>query len=349
MSLAVRAYSGFRATGLTGFLMSRILLTGGAGFIGSHICLKLLQTGHDLVVFDNLSNGHRDALPADTPFIEGDIRDSAALGKLLKSHDFSAVIHLAGLIEAGISVQDPASFYDVNVAGSVRLFEAMRATGVRRLVFSSSAAVYGAASASLLTEDEPVLPVNPYGRSKAMIEDILRDYAAVYGFSAIALRYFNAAGADPKGRAGERHDPETHLIPLGLMAATGQHSGMKIFGTDYDTKDGTCTRDYVHVDDVARAHVPALEYLFNQAGGVFEAVNIGTGRGYSVREVLECCRAVSGKSFPIDEAGPRAGDSPRLVASADKARKILNWQPEYPDLRDMVSHAWNFMQSSSDE
>ena len=322
--------------------MEKILVTGGAGYIGSHICLKLQESGYQPVVLDNLSNGHRDALADDIPFVLADIRDRAALDDTFKKFRPAAVIHMAALIEAGLSMQEPASFYEVNTVGSLKLLEVMRHHECRQIVFSSTAAVYGNASLELLDETLPVRPENPYGRSKAMIETILADYCAIYGFRAIALRYFNAAGADPAGRAGERHDPETHLIPLALSAAAGRRDGLKIFGSDYDTPDGTCIRDYVHVADLATAHIRALGHLTGQTKSFFDSVNIGTGKGCSVRDILRLCQEITGKGFPVSSVARRPGDPAKLIANPAKANAVLNWTPEYSDTRDMIAHAWAF-------
>lgn len=327
--------------------MQTILVTGGAGYIGSHICLKLRERGYDLVVMDNLSNGHRDAIASEISFVHGDVCDPAALDALFKTFQPAAVIHMAALIEAGVSMQEPAGFYKVNTAGSLNLLDVMRRHGCRQIVFSSTAAVYGNTGLDLLDESLPVDPENPYGRSKAMVETILRDFSAIYGFQTIALRYFNAAGADPKGRAGERHDPETHLIPLTLQAAAGLRTEMKIFGSDYDTPDGTCIRDYIHVDDLAQAHVLALEYLMGTKNPTFDAINIGTGTGCSVREIIETCQKITGRKFAVSTESRRPGDPAKLVANAEKAKELLNWAPKYCSVGDMIDHAWQFYQTDS--
>lgn len=322
--------------------MQNILVTGGAGYIGSHICLKLRESGYCPVVFDNLSNGHRDAIEPDIPFIQADIRDSEKLDRTFSEFQPTAVIHMAALIEAGLSMQEPSKFYNVNVAGSLNLLDAMRRHDCLHIVFSSTAAVYGNAGLDLLDERLPVRPENPYGRSKAMVETMLADYFAIYGFKAIALRYFNAAGADPKGRAGERHDPETHLIPLALQAAAGLRSEMKIFGGDYDTPDGTCIRDYIHVDDLADAHVKAVQNLTFRKNTTFEIINIGTGKGYSVKEIIELCQSITGQNFPVSLEPPRPGDPAKLVADPAKAKVLLDWQPKYGSAHDIIKHSWNF-------
>lgn len=322
--------------------MQHILVTGGVGYIGSHICLKLLEHGYQPVVFDNLSNGHKDALPENTPLVEGDIRDGNALDQTFRRYKPVAVIHMAALIQAGVSMNAPASFYEVNTTGSLNLLEAMRRNGCRSIVFSSTAAVYGNSDADLLAETDPVCPENPYGRSKAMVETMLSDYALIYGFHAIALRYFNAAGADPQGRTGERHDPETHLIPLVLQTAAGKRDNIKVFGTDYDTPDGTCIRDYIHVDDLANAHVQALKRIVTANSAGFESINIGTGQGYSVREIIDICKRVTDRDFTVLAEPRRPGDPAKLVADASKARELLGWYPNYPEPKDIISHAWQF-------
>ncbi len=323
-----------------------ILVTGGAGFIGSHICLKLQESGYRPLVFDNFSNGHRDAVVG-FDIIEGDIRDSTALSSLFQKYNIAAVIHMAGLIEAGVSVHDPAPFYDVNTLGSFRLLEAMRQFDRRHLVFSSTAALYGNNETPLLHEELSVAPVNPYGTSKAVVEMMLRDFVGIYGFSATALRYFNATGADPAGRAGERHNPESHLIPIALQAAAGLRSGMKLYGTDYDTLDGTCIRDYVHVDDLADAHVKAVTRLLGMRSPAFDVMNIGTGNGCSVRDILDLCRKITGVDFKIEETARRAGDPSSLVADAAKAQRLLGWKAKYPEPEDMIRHAWQFIKQGN--
>lgn len=322
--------------------MQNILVTGGAGYIGSHICLQLRDAGYLPVVFDNLSNGHSDAVAQDIPFIEADIRDSNALDRAFSDFRPSAVIHMAALIEAGVSMLEPAQFYEVNTAGSLNLFEAMRRHNCHRIVLSSTAAVYGNTYLDLLNESLPVLPENPYGRSKAMIETMLADYSATYGFNTIVLRYFNAAGADPDGRTGERHDPETHLIPLALQTAAGVRKEMKIFGCDYETPDGTCVRDYIHVDDLAEAHVKALQNITPQEESAFEIINIGTGRGYSVKEIIKLCQNITGQNFPVSIEARRPGDAANLVADPTKAKMLLNWEPKFCSAHDIIRHAWNF-------
>jgi len=324
--------------------MATILITGGAGYVGSHICLKLQEAGFEPVVFDDFSNGHFDAVE-DFHVVEGDVRDTEALVEVMKAHKVKAVIHMAGLIEAGISMEHPAAFYDVNCCGSFRLLEAMRKTEINHIIFSSTAALYGKGEKGqeLLHEKLPVAPINPYGHSKAIVETMLSDYASIYGFKAMALRYFNAAGADPAGRVGERHDPESHLIPIALQTALGIRSKMALFGIDYDTPDGTCVRDYIHVSDLANAHVKALNFILSHEEPLFEAINIGTGKGYSVSQVLTTCRKVTGVDFLIEAKDRRPGDPAYLVADAAMARDLLDWTPEFNKIEEMVLHAWNFL------
>lgn len=326
--------------------MKTILVPGGAGFIGSHTVAALAAAGFDTIVLDDLSNGHRDAVKSGT-FIEGSVADAGLLKKIFADHRVDAVIHFAAFIEAGESVKDPLSFYRNNMAGSLTLLAAMKEADVKPIVFSSTAAVYGQQDEnSTLTESLPKAPINPYGESKWAVECMLRDCAAAHSTRAIALRYFNAAGADPEGRFGERHDPESHLIPLVLQAAAGIRKDIKVFGTDYPTPDGTCIRDYIHVSDLAEAHVLAVKHLLakNSTEGFYDAFNLGTGSGFSVREVIDTAKRVTGIDFPVIEEMRRPGDPARLVADAKKAQDTLNWAPQFPDLTDMIQHAWSFMQ-----
>jgi len=326
-----------------------ILVPGGAGFIGSHTVAALRTEGFNTIVLDNLSNGHRGSVQAGI-FIEGDIADAELLARIFAEHRIDAVVHFAAFIEAGESVKNPLAFYGNNTSGTLTLLAAMRDAGVKPIVFSSTAAVYGQQdNAATLSEDLPKEPINPYGESKWAVECMLRDCAAAHGLKAIALRYFNAAGSDPSGRFGERHDPESHLIPLVLQAAAGIRPNIKIFGTDYPTPDGTCIRDYIHVSDLASAHVLALRHLFalESEHGFYDAFNLGTGSGFSVREVIDTAKAVTGIEFTVVEEARRPGDPAQLVANADKAGETLGWKPAYPELADMVRHAWAFMQKNS--
>ncbi len=313
-----------------------VLVTGGAGFIGSHTCKALAAEGYAPVTFDNLSNGRRDAVKWG-PLEVGDIRDETRLSEVMRRHRPAAVLHFAGLIEAGRSVVEPRRFYEVNVGGSLTLLRVMAREGCTALVFSSTAAVYGNPEHVPIDEDHPQRPVSPYGRSKRMVEDILADAAAAGGLTYSALRYFNAAGADPGGELHEAHDPETHLIPLALDAAFGHRPALHVFGSDYATQDGTCVRDYVHVTDLADAHVRALAHVRASADPL--VANLGTGCGFSVREVLRTVGAVAGRPVPAHDAARRAGDPAVLIADGRLARRRLAWTPRYSDLATMVRHA----------
>lgn len=320
-----------------------ILIVGGAGYIGSHTTLALNECeAYNTVVFDNLSTGHRDACFGGA-LVEGDLLDLAAIRATLRDHKIDCVVHFAALIEAGQSVITPLDFFENNVAGTVNLLKAMQSEGVSKLVFSSTAAVYGNRSdVDSLTEDLPHEPINPYGSSKAMVETILQTCVEAHGLQAIALRYFNASGADPQGRTGERHDPETHLIPLIIDAARGIRPHIKIYGTDYDTPDGTCIRDYIHVSDLATGHVAAVNTLMQSDAPSFTPINLGTGTGQSVREVIDAVRRVSRIDFEVIEDVRRPGDPAALVANAARARDVLGWQAEYQTIDTIVQHAWNY-------
>lgn len=314
-----------------------ILVVGGAGYIGSHMVKRLARAGFDVLTLDNLSTGHRDAVLAGA-FVLADLADRRALDALFSSHRVEAVMHFASFIQVGESVRDPAKYYGNNVAHTLNLLDAMVRHGVLRFIFSSSAAVYGDPVAVPIPETHPKAPINPYGRSKWMIEQVLADYEHAYGLRSVSLRYFNAAGADPEGELGERHEPETHLIPLVLAAAHGKIPQVTVFGRDYPTPDGTCIRDYVHVADLCDAHLAALEYLLG--GGATRAYNLGNGQGYSVAEVIDAARRVTGRDIPVVEGVRRQGDPPRLVADSRRARADLSWSPRYPDLDTLVAHAW---------
>jgi UDP-glucose 4-epimerase len=312
-----------------------VLLTGGAGYIGAHVARALRSAGHTCVVYDNLSTGHRQAV--DGKLVVGDTNDGQALRAALGEHAIDAVIHLAASIEAGESVRRPDKYFHNNTAGGLALLEAMRGAGVGTMVFSSTAAVYGTPRRVPIREADPTEPINPYGASKLCVELMMRGYAAAFGMALASLRYFNVGGADPAGGIGEDHDPETHLIPLTLQAALGRRRGVKIFGADYDTPDGTCIRDFVHVMDLADAHVLALQAV---RPGTCRVYNLGSGEGFSVREVVETCREVTGREIPTEPAPRRPGDPPRLVASAERAAAELPWRPRYGDLKTIVAHAW---------
>lgn len=313
----------------------RVLVVGGAGYIGSMSAVELVEAGYEVVILDNLSTGYREALAG--PLVHADVRDRGAVREVLREGRFDAVMHFAARIAVGESVRDPVGYYDNNVGGTLSLLDAMVESGVRCLVFSSSAAVYGDPSRVPIDEDQPMAPVSPYGWTKAMVEQMLADLRAAGQLRATALRYFNASGAALDGRRGEAHLPETHLIPLALDAAMGHRPPLEIFGDDYPTRDGTCVRDYIHVADLARAHVSALEQLL--AGDPGGAFNVGTGAGYTVREVLEAVGAELGTPVPHAVGPRRAGDPPELVASADRARAHLGWEPHCSSLAEIVSSA----------
>ena len=315
-----------------------ILVTGGAGYIGSHTVHLLLQQGYDVTVVDNLSKGYAHNVPPDRLRVL-DLAETRALADLMKEQRCAAVVHFAAFIAVGESMKDPARYFVNNTAGSLSLLDAMARARVKHLVFSSTAAVYGTPHAVPILESFPIQPVSPYGESKVMVETLLKWFDTVHGLTSVALRYFNASGADPEGRLGEEHAPETHLIPLLLRAvATGQP--VAIFGDDYDTPDGTCIRDYIHVNDLAQAHILAVEYLIG--GGTSQAFNVGTGHGHSVREMIQAVEDVTGKKVPYTIGPRREGDPPQLVANADKLRTTLGWSPRYPDLRTIIEHAWKF-------
>jgi UDP-glucose 4-epimerase len=319
--------------------MSTYLVIGGAGYIGSHMVKLLVEQGHDVVVVDDLSSGHRDALLGGELIVH-DFADRAFLDVLFSSRRFDGVIHFASKILVGESVLDPAKYYRANTFATLMLLEAMRDHQVGPLVFSSTAAVYGEPVHVPIDEDHPKLPVNPYGMSKYMVEAMLADFHRAHGLKYVVLRYFNAAGADPQARIGERHEPETHLIPLVLQAVLGVRDSVKLFGRDYDTPDGTCIRDYVHVDDLCSAHLLAMQYL--DAGNPPTAFNLGNGAGYSVQEVIDMAHRVTGRAVPVVDAPRREGDPARLVADASKAAQILGWTPVFADLETIVRHAWNW-------
>ena len=322
-----------------------ILVTGGAGYIGSHTVLALKQAGYEVVILDNLVYGHRDLVEQvlRVELIEGDTSDRLLLDNLFQSRNFAAVMHFSAYAYVGESVTDPAKYYRNNVLGTLTLLESMLAACIKNFVFSSTCATYGVPNFIPITEDHPQNPINPYGATKLMVERILTDFDVAYNFKSVRFRYFNAAGANPQGLLGEDHDPETHLIPLVLQTALGKREAISIFGTDYPTPDGTCIRDYIHVNDLADAHVLGLEYLLN--GGESEVFNLGNGNGFSVREVIAAAEDVTGMVISVQECDRRIGDPPALIGTSEKARKILNWQPQYPGIKDIVSHAWQWHQT----
>ncbi|GAB4344842.1 MAG: UDP-glucose 4-epimerase GalE [Candidatus Abyssubacteria bacterium] len=314
-----------------------ILVTGGAGYIGSHTVKELARRGYHTLTLDNLSTGHRELVHYGD-FIEADLRDLKQLREALSRHTIDAVIHFAASCYVGESVHKPMKYYENNVLSGLNLLAAMLERDIRMIIFSSTAAVYGNPKTVPITEDEPQFPINPYGQTKSMFEDILRSHQRIHGIRSISLRYFNAAGDDPEGEIGEIHDPETHLIPLALDAALGRVPHLEIYGTDYDTPDGTCIRDFVHVLDLADAHIRCLEYLLG--GGNSNAYNLGTGKGYSVKEVVETAQRVTGLPIPRVEAPRRPGDPPELVASAEKIGTELGWTPTHSSLEEILTTAW---------
>jgi UDP-glucose 4-epimerase len=317
----------------------KVLVTGGAGYIGSHVVRQLGEAGHEVVVYDNLSTGHRWALLAGT-LVEGDLADGERLDALFSEHRFDAVLHFAAFIVVPESVAEPLKYYGNNTRNTLGLLKRVQRFGVPHFVFSSTAAVYGMPEQTVIDETTPLAPINPYGASKMMSERMLMDLGAAGGPSYVALRYFNVAGADPETRIGQATPDATHLIKVACQAALGQRERLQIFGTDYETPDGTCIRDYIHVDDLARAHLDALDYL--AAGGESQVLNCGYGRGYSVREVAEAVRRVSGVEFRVDEAPRRAGDPPALVADNARIKDVLGWQPKFDDLETIVADAWRW-------
>jgi UDP-glucose-4-epimerase GalE len=316
----------------------RILVSGGAGYIGSHAVRLFLERGHHVVVYDNLSAGHRQAVPSDR-LVVGDLADVDRLDQLVVGERIEAVVHFAALASVPESLREPGKYYRVNLVHALNLLECLRRNGVRRFVFSSSCAVYGVPDRVPITEGAPPRPTHPYGATKWAVEQALTAYAMAYGWGCASLRYFNAAGAHVDGSLGEDHAPETHLIPLAIQAVLGRRAAVEVCGTDYPTPDGTCIRDYVHVDDLAEAHLLALEGL---QGGTHRPFNLGIGRGYSVREVLQTVAEVCGADVPTRDAPRRPGDPPALVADAERARRELGWQPRYDTLRSIIETAWNW-------
>jgi len=319
---------------------SRVLVTGGGGYVGSHAVLALLDAGLTPVVLDNFEAGYPDAVAPDAEIVSGDIRNPDDVARAFDRGPFAAVLHFAGLANVPHSFADPEKCYAANITGGLNLLAAARRAGVGAFVFSSSAAVYGPPERTPIAEDHPLNPISPYGFSKAAFERVLRDFDAAYGIRSVSLRYFNAAGADPAGRAGERHDPETHLIPIVLQHLKGARPCIKVFGTDYPTPDGSCIRDYIHVSDLAEAHVLAVRAL--AAGAGTAALNLGVGRGYSVREVIATAERVTGLKANVVEEGRRAGDPPVLVADPSRAKQVLGWKPRRPALETIIADAWKW-------
>jgi UDP-glucose-4-epimerase GalE len=320
-----------------------ILVTGGAGYIGAHACKALARAGYTPVTYDNLIYGHRSAVKWG-PLEEGDIANRRRLEAVIDQYKPIAVMHFAAYAYVGESVENPSKYYHNNVAGALTLLEAMRNFGINKIIFSSTCATYGMPQQIPIAEGHPQNPINPYGRSKLMIEWILQDYAAAYGLKYVSLRYFNAAGADPDAEIGEDHNPETHLIPLVLDAALGKRDHVEIYGTDYDTPDGTCIRDYIHVTDLADAHLLALEYLLN--GDKSDSFNLGNGNGFSVKEVIATALKITGGDIPYLESGRRPGDPPVLIGSSDKIRKSLGWSPMYDSLEAIIETSWRWHQNA---
>ncbi len=321
--------------------MAHILVTGGAGYVGSHVAKALAHAGHEVIVIDSLIYGHREFVKWG-PLIEGDIRDAATLQGVFSRHNIDAVMHFAALAYVGESVSSPGKYYDININGTCVLLEAMANASVGAIIFSSSCAVYGEPDRVTITEATPTDPVNPYGFTKLVCERMMDDFERAHGVSSIRLRYFNAAGADPDGEIGEDHTPETHLIPLALDVAQGRRESISIFGTDYSTFDGTAIRDYIHVTDLADAHVRALTHLLD--GGKTMSINLGTGRGVSVSEVIKAARSITARDIRVEVAPRRLGDPAQLIADPGYAEKILGWVAQRPDIQTILTDAWRWHQ-----
>ena len=317
----------------------KVLVTGGAGYIGSHTVKNLLAKGHDVVVFDNFSSGRKELLTGGQ-VVKADLKDPAALDGVFQNHKLEAVLHFASLIQVGESFLDPGKYYAQNLTGSLNLLEAMRRAGVKVFIFSSSAAVYGVPRETPITEEHPLAPANPYGQTKYFVETILQDYSRAYGLKYISLRYFNASGADPEGRLGEMHDPETHLVPNILLSLLGKKGEVEVFGTDFGTPDGTAIRDYIHVSDLAEAHALALDRL--AAGAPSDVINLGTNRGYSVLEVIKKVEEVTSRPVHYRASARRKGDVPVLLASKEKAERLLGWKLRSSDLETIIATAWRW-------
>jgi len=316
-----------------------ILIVGGAGYIGSHINKELAKQGYKTVIFDSLVKGHKEAVKWGE-FFEGDLNNIESIREVFKKYEIEAVLHLAAFIEVGESVKDPQKYYLNNVKNTLNLLQVVLENDVKKIIFSSTAATFGNPQYIPIDEKHPQMPINPYGQAKLMVEKVLADYDVAYGLKYVVLRYFNACGADLETEIGENHSPESHLIPLILDAALGKREDIKIFGTDYPTPDGTCIRDYIHVTDLAEAHVLALKYLID--GGTSDCFNLGNSTGFSVKEVINVAKKITGVDFKVVEVERRVGDPPVLVADSKKAREILKWEPKYFDLETIVSSAWNW-------
>jgi UDP-glucose 4-epimerase len=323
---------------------SKILVTGGAGYIGSHVVLALQESGYDVIILDTLEYGHIDFVERvlQTELIIGNTNNRTLLNQIFSQHNIAAVMHFAAYALVGESMQQPSRYYQNNVMGTLTLLESMQAFGINKFVFSSTCSVYGISEVIPLVEDHQLSPINPYATSKLMIEKILMDFDRAYDFRSVIFRYFNAAGADPQGRLGEDHTPETHLIPLVLFAAMGRSNNITVFGTDYNTADGTCIRDYIHVSDLANAHVLGLKYLMS--GGQSQVFNLGNGDGFSVKEVISMAKLITRQKIEVVYGDRRVGDPPILLGSSSKAKHFLDWQPQYPNLSDIISHAWQWHQ-----
>jgi UDP-glucose 4-epimerase len=317
----------------------RILVSGGAGYVGSHVVKELLRRSYSTVTLDNLSTGHRESVVGGE-FVEADLRDLATLRDIFRKYPIEAVMHFAASCYVGESVKRPMKYYENNVLAGLNLLAAMVEAGVGYIIFSSTAAVYGNPLRIPIIEEHPQLPINPYGQTKSLFEDILRSHERVHGMRYVSLRYFNAAGADPEGDIGEIHDPETHLIPITLDAALGHVPHLEIFGSDYRTPDGTCIRDYVHVCDLADAHIRCLQNLLD--GGPSSAYNLGAGQGYSVKQVVDAAERITGRTIPCVNSPRRPGDPPQLIASSDKIKRDLGWEPQHSAIERILSTAWEW-------
>jgi UDP-glucose-4-epimerase GalE len=328
------------------FMPENILVTGGAGYIGSHVCKQLKNNGYTPVAYDNLSNGH-ERLVKWGPFEKGDICDKARLSEVFEKYNPIAVIHFAAFIEVGESVKYPEKFYKNNIGGTETLLKVMTDFGVDKIVFSSSCAVHGEPEKMPIAEDDPIAPINPYGETKAKSEQLLDEFGVSHGLKSVALRYFNVCGSDIEGETGEMHSPESHIIPLAIFTALGIRDSFSVFGMDYDTKDGSCIRDYINVNDLANAHIVALKHLSD--GGNSDKINVGTGKGVSVLEIIKAVETVSGKKIPVKYAERRAGDSPMLYSDTSKCQKVLGFSPRFDDVNESIKQAWQWHKKLYDE